>query len=592
MNFYIFLSRFSYLKSYKSKLMIVAFAGTHIPLVTLLFYFISSTAVEADAKLKILVIALFATLIATAATLLALYSLLSPIGLTARALQSYRHQKQLPTLPTQYTDDAGVLMASTSQILHQLDKFLHYVENYDNLTGLPNRKLLKSQLQKEILEQQKQSSKQQIEFFIIDIDSFKDLNAVEGTDVGDRLLRAIAHRLLTYTGNKFCLARLGSDEFALIQHPPIQQHPTLLTPDADTLQTTAQTLLNLIAQPYAEIKADICVTANIGIATYPTDGESADTLIANAYTALQQAKQSGHGRYQFYSADLAKAQQKRLKFANDLRLAIEKDQLLVHYQPRVDWRSGKIVGVECLARWQHPELGMVSPATFIPIAEETGLIVPIGEWILHKACAQNKAWQQAGLPNITVAVNLSARQIEDTELVNFVQMTLSETGLAADFLELEVTESLLIGDIEHTLSVLEALHDQGIALALDDFGTGYSSLSYLRKFPFDILKIDRSFVRDMVHSADAAEVIRAIVALAQGLRLELIAEGIETEAQLEQIKTYNCHEIQGYYYSRPLPTDQMTELLKMPNPWRSKVEVDAIASNLVTMPALTSSNIR
>ncbi len=542
----------------------------------------------------------------TGATLLALHSLLSPIGLTARALQSYRHQKLLPTLPTQYTDDAGVLMASTSQTLRQLDEFIQHVEDYDNLTGLPNRKLLKSQLQKEILEQQKQSSKQQIEFFIIDIDGFKDLNAVEGTDVGDRLLRAIAHRLLSYTGKSSCLARLGNDEFAFIQHPPIQQHPiqqhpiqhnpTLLTPDAVTLQTTAQTLLNLIAQPYAEINPDICITANIGIAAYPTDGESADSLIANAYTALQQAKQGGRGRYQFYSAELTEALQKRLKLANDLRLAIEKDQLLLHYQPRVDWRSGQIVGVECLVRWQHPDLGMVSPVTFIPIAEETGLIVPIGEWILRKACAQNKAWQQAGLPNITVAVNLSARQIEDAALANFVQMTLAETGLAADFLELEVTESLLIGDIEHTLSVLEALHDQGIALALDDFGTGYSSLSYLRKFPFDILKIDQSFVRDMVHSADAAEVIRAIVALAKGLRLDLIAEGIETEAQLEQIKTYDCHEIQGYYYSRPLPAEQMTELLKMPNPWRSKVEGGAIASNLasnpVTMPALTSSNIR
>ncbi len=415
---------------------------------------------------------------------------------------------------------------------------------------------------------------------------------MEGTEVGDRLLREIAHRLLSYTGNSLGLARLGNDEFALIQPSPIQQHSTLLMPDADTLQTTAQTLLNLIAQPYAELNADICITANIGIATYPTDGESADTLIANAYTALQQAKQGGHGRYHFYSADLAKTLQKRLKLANDLRLAIEKDQLLLHYQSRVDWRSGKIVGVECLVRWQHSELGMVSPVTFIPIAEETGLIVPIGEWVLRKACAQNKAWQQAGLPNITVAANLSARQIEDAGLVNFVQMTLAETGLAADFLELEVTESLLIGDIEHTLSVLEALHDQGIALALDDFGTGYSSLSYLSKFPFDILKIDQSFVKDMVHSADAAEVIRAIVALAKGLRLDLIVEGIETEAQLEQIKTYDCHKIQGYYYSRPLPADQMTELLKMPDPWQSKDEMDAIASNLVTMPVLTSSNIQ
>lgn len=255
---------------------------------------------------------------------------------------------------------------------------------------------------------------------------------------------------------------------------------------------------------------------------------------------------------------------------------------MLHYQPRVDWRSGEIVGAESLIRWQHPELGMVSPVEFIPIAEETGLIVPIGEWILRTACQQNKSWQRSGLKPFPIAVNLSVRQIEDTDLADFVQLVLQETELAPQFLELEVTESLLIGDIDHTLSTLETLHEQGITLALDDFGTGYSSLSYLRKFPFDILKIDRSFVSDMVCSSDAAEVVRAIVALAKGLKLGLIAEGVETEEQLNQIKTYDCYEIQGYYFSLPLTADKFTELLQ--NSHRPLAHLST--NQTVHMPAL------
>ena len=547
MNFYIFLSRFSYLKSYESKLMVVAFAGTHIPLLTLLLYFISSTAVSPDDKLSILLIALIATLMGTAATLLALHSLLSPIGLTAQALANYRHRQQIPNLPTQYTDDAGILMANTTQTIQRLDSVIHYIEDYDNLTGLPNRKLFKSQLKRELLVHQNR----QLTLFIIDIDGFQNLNASESHEVGDQVLRAIAQRLSQYADRSTFLARLGNDEFAIFQKNTTAESSGL---------STAQAILDLVNQPYSHISLDLHVTASIGIAIYPGDGNMPDQIIASAYTALQQAKRQGK-RYQVYSSEIAAALQKRVKLANELRKALENNQLLLHYQPRVDWRSGEIVGAECLVRWQHPDLGRVSPADFIPIAEETGLIVPIGEWILRTACQQNKSWQRSGLTPFSIAVNLSARQIEDTALVDFVRQVLKETELAPEFLELEVTESLLIGDIEHTLSILEALHEQGVALALDDFGTGYSSLSYLRKFPFDILKIDQSFVKDMVHSSDAMEVVSAIVALAKGLRLGLIAEGVETEEQLNRIKAYDCYEIQGYYFSPPLAAEKFTELL-------------------------------
>ena len=543
--------------------MAVAFVGTHIPLLTLLFYFISTSAIAPDNRLRIFGIALLATLMGAAATLLALHHLLSPIGLTAFALRNYWNKQQLPALPTQYTDDAGILMANTTQIVRQLDDFIRYVADYDNLTGLPNRDLFKKRLQKEILTVQPQ---RRMIVFIIDIDGFKNLNTVENDEVGDHILRAIAQRLTDYAGGSSRLARLGNDEFALFTESSSALEPGF---------STAPDILRLLNQPYLKIPSNPYITVSIGISIYPTDSDSADRLITDAYTALQQAKYTSNS-CQFYSSAIAITLQKRLRLAQDLRSALTNNQLLLHYQPRIDWRSREMVGAECLVRWQHPELGWVSPAEFIPIAEETGLILPIGEWILRTACQQNKAWQRSGIKPFAIAVNLSARQIESAGLVDLVQLILKETELAPQFLELEVTESLLMGNIEPTLAVLETLHSQGVALALDDFGTGYSSLSYLRKFPFDTLKIDQSFVKDMVHSADAAEVIRAIVSLAKGLRLGLIAEGIETEEQLNQIKTYDCHEVQGYYFSRPLPADELIYRLQQPHPWQNTAQASLL----------------
>ena len=542
--------------------MVVAFIGTHVPLLAILFYFLNTATVAPSEKVRIATVALIATLAGTAITLFALHSLLSPIGAAAQALKNYWSQNQLPNLPTDFSDDAGVLMANTTEIIKKLDDFIHYIEDYDSLTGLPNRKVFQSKIQTAIASVQPE---QKITLFLLDIDDFKDINTAESHTVGDRILRAIAHRLSQCTDCSQSLARIGSDEFAILK-TTFQGEPDFLT---------AKDLLSIIDQPYPNISANFPVTASIGISVYPTDEHSldqniCDQLIANAYTGLQKAKAKGNNNYEFYSDGMTAAVQKRLKLTNDLRSALENNQLFLHYQPRVDWRSGEMVGAECLVRWQHPELGTMLPAEFIPIAEETGLILPISEWLLKTACQQNKVWQRSGLKPFTVAVNLSARQIEQSNLADFVRRTLEETDLAPEFLELEVTESLLIGNIEHTLSVLTALHNQGVVLALDDFGTGYSSLSYLRRFPFDVLKIDRSFVRDMVHSADVAAITKAVGALAQGLQLGLVAEGVETEEQLNQIKTYGCHEIQGYYFSRPLSVAALSQLLRGPNPWQDK----------------------
>lgn len=578
MDFYIFLSRFGLLKNYKSKIMLVAFIGTHIPLLAILFYLVSGSTANLDSQIRILIVTVAATLSGTAATLLAIHQLLSPVSATALALKDYEEKQQLPDLPLGYSDEAGILMANTQRMIAKLDSFIRFIRDYDALTGLPNRSVFKSNLQKEIDEQ---TSSQQISVFLIDIDGFKGLNTLMGNEVCDRILHEIAQRLTTLTGQAGHLARIGNDEFALQQITTDSDSPEIVDSLVDNV-SVAQHILELLNQPYSKISDELNITASIGIAVHSIDGDCAETLIAHAYSALQQAKQKSCNTYQFYSQELIAALQKRLALARDLRQAIEKEELFLHYQPRIDWRSNQMVGVECLVRWQHPTLGLISPMEFIPIAEETGLIVPIGEWILREACKQNKVWQALVRSPFTVAVNLSARQIEHPGLVDSIQQILKETELSPDLLELEVTESLLIENTDETFAVLQAIHKQGIALALDDFGTGYSSLNYLRKYPFDILKIDQSFVRDIVHSQDAAEVTRAIVALAKGLQLDLIAEGVETQEQLTQIKSYDCHEIQGYFFSPPISANELTQLLIRPKSWGGQPKETSFADKLTS----------
>lgn len=287
-----------------------------------------------------------------------------------------------------------------------------------------------------------------------------------------------------------------------------------------------------------------------------------DQLLQNAGAAVHQAKQQERNTYQFYSAEMNAKLQERLALENELRYALVRGELFPHYQPRVDLASGRTVAVEALLRWQNPRLGLVSPERFIPIAEETGLIIPIGEWVLRRACAQNRTWQAAGLPPVRVSVNLSARQFQHKNLVEMVDQVLVETGLDAAYLELEVTECLLVDDVQRAIKILQQLHDRGIALSLDDFGTGYSSMSSLRRFPIDTLKTDRSFVREVASNPDDAAIARAIIALAHSLQLNITAEGVETQEQLNYLKTHGCHEVQGYYFSRPVPADALANLLR------------------------------
>ncbi|MHC5597686.1 MAG: putative bifunctional diguanylate cyclase/phosphodiesterase [Nostoc sp.] len=550
---YSFLARFAWLKkSYTAKIMLVAFLGTHVPLLTLLLSFVISNSYSFEMAARVMIIALLATLAGTAATLYALNHLLKPFILTSAALQNYLNSKTLPELPTEFPDEAGTLMADTSRTLHKLDELIHYITNYDDLTGLPNRDLFCDRLN-EILSKP-ENNQRLVAVFLLSIDDFTVISHGLEHEAINLLLRAVAQRLSSCIAQKDILAHLSGDEFALAR---MEIH------SFESVIKLSQVLLSTLSKPFSVEDNSIHITASIGITINGlNDRNSVDQLLQQAHIALYQAKHQGRSQYQFYSPEINAQLQERLTLENELHGALERNEMLVYYQPLIDLHSGEIIGVEALIRWQHPTLGMISPAKFIPIAEANGAIVPIGEWILRTACAQNRDWQLAGFTPIRMSVNLSARQFEQPYLVEIVNQILEETGLKASDLELEVTESFLMGNIERSIKTLKQLAELGIWLALDDFGTGYSSLSYLKRFPVNILKIDQSFVQDVMSNPDSAAVTDAIIALAKSLRLSITAEGVETQEQLDYLKMQGCDEGQGYYFSRPVPADIITPMLQ------------------------------
>ncbi|WP_341525944.1 EAL domain-containing protein [Nostoc sp. UHCC 0302] len=539
-------------KSYTAKIMLVAFLGTHVPLLSLLLSFLVSNSYSLEMTLRVLFIALLATLAGTAATLYALNHLLAPVILTSGALQNYVSTKTLPELPTQFLDEAGSLMADTSQTLHKLDELIHYISNYDNVTGLPNRDLLRERVNQTL--SQPQNNQRVVAVLLLGIDDFTAMSHALEHETLNLLLRAVALRLQTCLAQSDILAHLSADEFAIAR---------LEIPSFESVVKLCQLLMSTLAKPFSIQGNLIHLTASIGITINVLDDiNSLDQLLQQANIGLYQAKQQGRSKYQFYSPEINTQLQERLALENELHGALERNEMLVYYQPLIDLESREIKAVEALVRWQHPTRGMVSPAQFIPIAEANGLIVEIGEWVLRTACAQNLAWQVAGLAPIRMSVNLSDRQFEQRNLVELVSQILNETGLKASYLELEVTESFLMADIQQSVKTLQQLRELGILLALDDFGTGYSSLNYLNRFPVNMLKIDRSFIQDIISNPDSAAVTDAIIALAKSLKLEITAEGVETQEQLDYLQRRGCDEGQGFYFSRPAPADTITQMLK------------------------------
>lgn len=425
--------------------------------------------------------------------------------------------------------------------------------HFDQLTGLPNRTLFQDRL-RQALPQASRMGKL-VALLFLDLDRFKLVNDSLGHTVGDLLLKEAAGRLTRCVRKSDTVARLGGDEFTVLL--------TNVTSVHDAAKV-AQKILDDFSRPFGLQGPELFVTPSIGITLYPFDGDDIDLLLKNADTAMYRAKQMGRNNYQFYSADMNTATIAQLTLESSLRYALKREEFLIHYQPQVDLKSGQIISVEALLRWQHPSLGLIGPQEFIPIAEETGLIVPIGEWVLRTACAQAAVWQKADLPPIRMVVNLSIRQFKQPQLIENVERILRETGLGPERLGLELTESMLMENEERTVSVLSQMNKLGIQISIDDFGTGYSSLRYLKCFPVHILKIDQSFVREIETNPTDAAIVSSIIMLARNLGLKVVAEGVESVAQLEFLRANGCDGMQGYYFSRPLAAEAFEKKLSAP----------------------------
>lgn len=442
---------------------------------------------------------------------------------------------------------------------------------HDALTGLPNRTFFNQRLSEELtLARQTQNP---LGVMFIDLDHFKMVNDTLGHDVGDHLLQEAVQRLTECLRSQDLIARWGGDEF------------TVLLPELNTREDAtdiARRILNNL-KPAFDLQGNfIHVTSSIGIAVYPEDGQDSETLLKNADAALYRAKERGRNDYQHYTITINSHAYELLHLENSLHTALEKEEFVLHYQPQINTTTGQITHMEVLLRWFHPTLGFVSPKVFIPLAEQNGLIIPLGEWVIQKACEQNQIWQKMGLPPIGVAVNLSARQLRCRQLLNSVERILQETGLDSRFLELEVTETAAMQDIDLSRSLLANLSEMGISIAMDDFGTGYSSLSYLKQFPLDTIKIDQSFVRDLPTNPHDTAIVNAIVALGKGLNLKVVAEGVETEELRDLLETLSCEHMQGYFFSKPLPSKEATDLLKRQHLLGS---MSSIGFNYIKVPA-------
>ena len=455
----------------------------------------------------------------------------------------------------------GVLQDTTDHV-HAIDQ-IRYLANFDGLTGLTNRQQFNARLTETM--QHAQSSRNLVAVITVDVDRFKLINDSLGHSAGDQILQVVAERVNQQVRNSDCvgrldgddpdveIARVGGDEFSLML--PRIVHPT----DAGRV---AQRILETLREPIDVDGQSLTLTASIGISIYPIDGVTTETLIANADRAMSHAKSQGGNSFQYYTESLNATSTRRLVLESKLRNAVEQNRLHLVYQPKVDLRSGRVIGMEALLRWVEPDLGFVPPDEFIPLAEEIGCISKIGRWVLLDACRQNKEWQDRGLNSVPVSVNVSSRQFSDTDLLEVVTEVLEETGLEPQWLELEITESAMLEDEVTTTQTLKLIRERGIRVSLDDFGTGFSSLSYLRRLSLDTLKIDRSFVMDLPDDDDAKGIFEAIIVMAHVLGLVVIAEGVETEEQRDFLHSIDCDEIQGYLISKPVPPDEFAHFLE------------------------------
>jgi diguanylate cyclase (GGDEF)-like protein/PAS domain S-box-containing protein len=439
--------------------------------------------------------------------------------------------------------DVSAARAMTLQMTHSAQ--------HDFLTGLPNRMLVEDRIAQSIILASRHRGKLAVLF--LDLDGFKHINDSLGHAIGDKLLKSVAGRLVDCVRASDTVSRQGGDEFVILLSEVAQ---------VDDAAISARRILMMLTAPHSIDDRDLHVTASIGVSVYPDDGLDAETLIQNADTAMYQAKENGRQGYQFFKPTMNVRAVERQSIEESLRRALERNEFALHYQPKINLKTGAITGAEALIRWTHPTQGPMPPGKFIPVAEDCGLILRIGNWALREACKQARIWENAGLPASTMAVNISAMEFRDEHFLEGVFAILRETGLDPRSLELELTEGVLMKRAECTESILDALRASGVRLAVDDFGTGYSSLSYLRKFPIDALKIDQSFIRQISTAPDDTAIVTAMISMGRSLKLRVVAEGVETQEELAFLQAHQCDEAQGYYFSRPVPPDQFASLLK------------------------------
>jgi diguanylate cyclase (GGDEF)-like protein len=440
--------------------------------------------------------------------------------------------------------------------LSEQNSHIRHMAYYDRLTGLPNRDLFNELIHISLAQAQRHNHNRHLAVLFLDLDRFKIINDTLGHAVGDQLLQAVAIRLKDCCRrDRDIVARRGGDEFII------------LLPELDTPQEAvrvAQKIIDAFGKTFSLPEHELFITTCIGISVYPEDGDDAGTLVRNADMAMYRAKEHGRNRYHLYNSSMNDQATRRLAMEFNLRYALERQEFFLQYQPKVNVKTGRVVSFEALVRWNSPELGLVEPKRFIPIAEETGLIVPLGEWVLRTACTQNRAWQNAGHPKLRVAVNFSPRQFQILRLADMVENVLAETNLDPCWLEIEVTEGIMLQHVDNAITILRRLSELGVHISIDDFGTGYSSLSYIKKLPINSLKIDQSFVSDITINPDDAAIAMAVINLAHNLKLDVIAEGVEFEEQAVLLNALHCTEMQGYFFSRPLSAKEFPpQLLKL-----------------------------
>jgi len=472
----------------------------------------------------------------------------------AKHKQGYRVELKSSAVPVTFDETATQGYLVICEDVTERKRFGEHIRHmsfYDDMTGLPNRQLFQEELSKLLRATPKQEG-YKLAVFYADVDDFRIINESFGFEHGNMVLLQLAERFMRCIGEIDILARSEGDQFAFC-YPNVR--------DIDHALELAQSIASVMEQPFVVDQQEVYISVCIGIVLHLNEKDTADILMKNANIALTQAKDKDKSNIQVFHVAMESYSIQRLKLENELRHAISNEEFILHYQPQVDIHTGKIIGMEALVRWMHPTKGMIPPKDFIPLAEETGFIVQLGDWVLYEACRQNKAWQDQGLLQVPVSVNLSMRQFSERGIKNKIAEVLAETGLPPKYLEIEITESMTM-DVKHASDWLNKLKELGVQVAIDDFGTGYSSLSYIKQFPIDKLKIDRSFVNDMLLDPNNATIVSTIIAMTRQLNLKVIAEGVETEEQLQFLQEKQCDEVQGFLFSPPVPSDTMGSLLE------------------------------